>query len=70
MKKVRFLSNDYCFAVYVDGDLIVWGEHGDDHVLHLKRVGEKLGFEVSWGTLPELNGEAPAERESDYGNAG
>lgn len=61
MKQLTYLSNDSCWAIYLDGVLLEWGQHGDDPFWALKRAGEKLGFTVTSGTLPDLDGDAPKE---------
>jgi len=55
MSELTYLSNDYCWAIYIDNKLKTWGRHGDDPVNILKG----LGFKVKCGRLRELDGEKP-----------
>ena len=59
MNKIMFLSNEYCWAVYLNTKLLTWDRHGDDPVFGLKRIGQTLGFTVEHGELPELDGGEP-----------
>lgn len=58
MKKVVFASNGECIALYdEDGNYIYGQRHGDDVYHMLMKLAKHLGFEISYTSLPETDGE-------------
>jgi hypothetical protein len=64
MRKIIYKTNDYCFAIYDEDTkkLLIWGQHGDDPVYLLARLGKKMGFSVSHAELENLDGSAPKNK--------
>lgn len=61
MNKLIYQSNEYCWAVYWNGELLTWGKHDSDPYFGLRDIGEKFNFVVENETLPDLQGDAPKQ---------
>lgn len=57
-KKINLLTNGDCYAIYINNELKSWGDHGRDLTFILR----ELGFDVTNGNLPKLNGEPPINK--------
>jgi hypothetical protein len=48
---LTYLSNDYCFAIYIDGELAHYGKHGDDPYYTLEALRNKSWNNCEFGKL-------------------
>ena len=55
---LTYLSDDYCFAIYIDGELAYYGGHGDDPYHTFMALRNKSWTDCEHGTLKDLEGAA------------
>jgi hypothetical protein len=67
---LTYLTNDDCIAIYIDGMLAYFGQHGDDPYRMLKSLQNKTWTATCIGKLKDLDGDDAPQFLSDAGLLG